>query len=115
MISDQPDTFLAAEIIREKIFLNTKREIPYSSAVTITSMLDSPEKRLLAFHAKIHVETGSQKGIIVGKGGTMIKKIGETARRELERLFGIHIFLELQVTVDKNWTKDTKTLRKLGY
>ncbi len=115
MISDQPDTFLAAEIIREKIFINTKREIPYSSAVTILSMTENPEKRLLSIHARIHVETGSQKGIIVGKGGAMIKRIGEAARKELERLFGIHIFLELQATVDKNWTKDTKALKKLGY
>jgi GTPase len=115
MISDQPDDFLAAEIIREKIYLNTKREIPYSSAVTVISMTENPDKPLLSIHARIHVETESQKGIIVGKGGAMIKKIGEAARTELERLFGIHIFLELQVKVDKNWTKDTKALKKLGY
>ncbi len=115
MISDQPDTFLVAEIIREKIFINTKREIPYSSAVTVTSMSDNPEKGLLSIHASIHVETESQKGIIVGKGGAMIKRIGEAARNELERLLGIHIFLELQAKVDKNWTKDTKALKKLGY
>lgn len=115
MISDQPDTFLAAEIIREKIFISTKREIPYSSAVSITSMSENSEKKLLSIHARIHVETESQKGIIVGKGGAMIKKIGEAARKELERLFGIHIFLEIQAKVDKNWTKDTKALKKLGY
>ncbi|NLA74626.1 MAG: KH domain-containing protein, partial [Deltaproteobacteria bacterium] len=110
-----PDTFLAAEIIREKIFINTKQEIPYSSAVTITSMSENPEKKLLSIHASIHVETESQKGIIVGRGGAMIKKIGEAARAELERLFGIHIFLGLQAKVDKNWSKDTKALKKLGY
>jgi GTPase len=115
MISDQPDDFLAAEIIREKIYLNTKREIPYSSAVTVTTMTENPDKPLLSIHARIHVETESQKGIIVGKGGAMIKKIGESARTELERLFRIHIFLELQVKVDRNWTKDTKSLKKLGY
>lgn len=115
MTTDQPDSFLASEIIREKIFLNTKREVPYSSAVTVTSMKENPDKKLLSIHAKIHVETDSQKGIIIGKGGGMIKKIGEAARIELEKVFGIHIFLELQAKVDKNWSRDTKSLKKLGY
>ena len=115
MTTDQPDDFLAAEMIREIIFLNTKREIPYSSAVTITSMKDNPDKNLLSIHARIHVESESQKGIIIGKGGSMVKKIGEAARVELEKLFGIHIYLELQVKVDKNWSKDAKALKKLGY
>ncbi|MBN2417750.1 MAG: GTPase Era [Deltaproteobacteria bacterium] len=113
--SDQTDEFLAAEIIREKIYLNTKREIPYSSAVTITSMKEDSRKKLLSIYGKIIVETNSQKGIIIGKGGAMIKKIGEAARKELEKLFGIHIFLELQVKVEKNWSTDTKALKKLGY
>lgn len=115
MTTDQPDEFLAAEIIREKIYLNTKREIPYSSAVAITSMKENTQKKLLSIHAKIHVETDSQKGIIIGKRGGMIKKIGEAARIELEKLYGIHVFLELQAKVDKNWSRDTKALKKLGY
>ncbi|MGD9158964.1 MAG: GTPase Era [Desulfobacteraceae bacterium] len=115
MTTDQPEEFLAAEIIREKIYLNTKREIPYSSAVTITSMKENTQKKLLSIHAKIHVETDSQKGIIIGKRGAMIKKIGEAARIELEKLYGIHVFLELQVKVDKNWSRNTKALQKLGY
>ena len=115
MTTDQPDEFLVAEIIREKIYLNTKREIPYSSAVTVTSMKHDPQKKLLSIYAKIHVETDSQKGIIIGKGGAMIKKIGEAAREELEKLYGIHVYLEQQVKVDKNWSKDTKALKKLGY
>lgn len=115
MTTDQPDEFLAAEIIREKIYLNTTREIPYSSAVTVTSMKDNPRKKLLSIHARIHVETDSQKGIIIGKQGAMIKKIGEAARIELEKLFGVHIYLELQARVDKNWSRDTKALQKLGY
>jgi GTPase len=115
MTTDQPDEFLASEIIREKIYLNTKREIPYSSAVTITSMKENTPKKLLSIHAKIHVETDSQKGIIIGKRGAMIKKIGEAARIELEKLYGIHVFLELQAKVDKNWSRDTKALKKLGY
>ncbi len=115
MTTDLPDEFLAAEIIREKIYLNTKREIPYSSAVTISSMKENPGKKLLSIYGKIHVETDSQKGIIIGKGGAMIKKIGEAARAELEKLYGIHVYLELQAKVDKNWSRDTKTLKKLGY
>ncbi len=115
MMTDQPDSFLAAEIIREKIYLNTKREIPYSSAVTVTSMEENPQKKLLSIYAKIHVETDSQKRIIIGKGGSMIKKIGETSRAELEKLFGTHIYLDLQAKVDKNWSTDTKALNKLGY
>ncbi len=115
MTTDQPDEFLAAEIIREKIYLNTKREIPYSSAVSVTSMKENPKKKILSIYAKIHVETDSQKGIIIGKRGAMIKKIGEAARIELEKLYGIHVFLELQAKVDKNWSRDTKALKKLGY
>ena len=115
MTTDQPDEFLVAEIIREKIYLNTKREIPYSSAVTVTSMEEDPRKKLLSIHAKIHVETDSQKGIIIGKGGGMIKKIGEAARAELEKLYAIHIYLELQAKVEKNWSTDTRALKKLGY
>ena len=115
MTTDQPDEFLVGEIIREKIFMSTKREIPYSSAVTVTSIRDNPAKKLLSIHARIHVETDSQKGIIIGKGGAMIKKIGEAARKELEKIYGTHIFLELQAKVEKNWSKDTKALKKLGY
>ncbi len=115
MTTDQSDSFLAAEIIREKIYLNTKYEIPYSSAVTVTSMIENTRKNLLSIQANIHVETGSQKGIVIGKNGVMIKKIGEAARSELEKRFGIHIYLDLQVKVDKNWSSDTKALKKLGY
>ena len=115
MKTDQPDSFLAAEIIREKIYMNTKREIPYSSAVTVASMKENPQKKLLSIYARIHVETDSQKRIIIGKGGSMIKKIGAASRAELEKLFGTHIYLDLQAKVDKNWSTDTKALKKLGY
>lgn len=115
MTTDQPDNFIAAEIIREKIFMNTQREIPYSSAVTVGSISENPDKKLLSISARIHVESQSQKGIIIGKGGSMIKKIGESARHELEKLFGMHVYLELQAKVDKNWSKDARALKKLGY
>jgi len=115
MITDQPETFVVAEIIREKIYLKTQREIPYSSAVTVLHINENPKKNLLSISAKIHVESESQKGIIIGKGGKMVKEIGTAARIELEKILGIKVFLELQAKVDKNWTRDTRFLRKLGY
>ncbi len=115
MVTDQPENFVAAEIIREKIYLKTKREVPYSSAVTVLHIKENTEKNLLSISARIHVESESQKGIIIGRGGSMIREIGKAARKDLEKIFGIHVFLELQVKVEKNWTRDTKALRKLGY
>lgn len=115
MKTDQSEDFLVSEIIREKIYLYTRDEIPYSCAVTVDAMNDDPERGLLSITAKIHVETNSQKGILIGKGGSMIKKIGKGAREELEARFGIKIFLDLLVRVEKNWSKNTKALRRLGY
>ncbi len=113
-MSELRERDIAAEIIREKIFLLTHREIPYSSAVVVEEFKEVPERELLHIQATIHVEKNSQKGIIIGKGGSMLKKIGQTAREELERLFGAKVFLELYVRVEKNWTRDPKALRKLG-
>jgi len=115
MKTDQSEDFLVSEIIREKIYLYTRDEIPYSCAVTVDAMNDDPQRGLLSITAKIHVETNSQKGILIGKGGSMIKKIGKGAREELEARFGIKIFLDLLVRVEKNWSKNTKALRRLGY
>ena len=115
MKTDQSEDFLVSEIIREKIYLYTRDEIPYSCAVTVDAMNDEPQRGLLSITAKIHVETNSQKGILIGKGGSMIKKIGKRAREELEARFGIKIFLDLLVRVEKNWSKNTKALRRLGY
>ena len=115
MITDQPETFLVSEIIREKIFLNTRNELPYSAAVTVDHMEEDPDKNLLRISAVIHVESQSQKGIIVGRGGAKIKEIGTAARQELEKFFGTKIFLDLYARVEKNWSRDTKALRRLGY
>ena len=113
--TDQSEAFLVSEIIREKIYLATRQELPYSAAVTVSHMEEVREKKLFAVSARIHVETESQKGILIGKGGGMIKTIGREARKELEDLFGIHIYLDLVVRVEKNWTRDPKALRRLGY
>lgn len=113
--TDQSESFLVSEIIREKIYLHTRQELPYSSAVTVEKMEDIPDRRLISISAWIHVESESQKAIFIGKKGSMIKRIGQSSRLELEKIFGTHIFLDLKVRVEKNWSKDTRALRKLGY
>lgn len=115
MMTDQSEVALASEIIREKIFSFTKRELPYSAAVTVVEMAEMPARNLLSIEARIHVEKDSQKGILIGKGGRMIQAIGRAARLELEKIFGVKVFLDLKVKVDKNWSKDPRMLRKLGY
>lgn len=113
-ISDVTERDIAAEIIREKIFHETSQEIPYSCAVMIEQFEEVPERRLTRIHGTIVVEKPSQKGILIGKGGQMLRKIGETARLEIERLLGTKVFLELFVRIEPNWTRDTRALRKLG-
>jgi GTP-binding protein Era len=115
MTTDQSEEFLVSEIIREKIYLYTRREIPYSSAVKVKRMEEIPEKGLLSIYAVIYVESESQKAIIIGDKGRKIKKIGQTARLDLEKMFSSHIYLDLFVRVEKNWSRDTKALRRLGY
>jgi len=115
MRTDQPETLLASEIIREKIYYRTEKELPYSCAVTVDKMEEIPSRNLLSIVARIHVETDSQKGILIGKKGRMIKAIGQASRLDLERIFGVQIYLELTVRVEKNWTRDTRALRRLGY
>lgn len=115
MKTDQPKEFMIAEIIREKIFFFTKQEIPYSCAVDVEFIQRDPEKDMIIISAKIYVETDSQKKIIIGQGGRMIKKIGQAAREELEFIFGKKVYLDLFVKVQKNWTKDINALKRLGY
>ena len=115
MKTDQTESFLVSEIIREKIYFYLRQEIPYSSAVTIQNMEEIPEKDLLSITARIHVETGAQKGILIGKGGRMIKAIGSSARKELEKKLSVRVYLDLRVRVEKNWSKDVRSLRRLGY
>ena len=113
--TDQSDAFLISEIIREKIYLYTKQELPYSAAVTVESIEEIPAKGIMSISAQIHVESDSQKAILIGKKGRMIKTIGQASRRELEKIFGTHVYLDLRVRVEKNWSRDTRALRRLGY
>lgn len=115
MITDMPERFVAAEMIREKIFQLTGQEIPFSTAVTIESFSEEPDRGLVSIHAAIHVERESQKGIIIGKGGAMLKSVGRAARIEIERMVGMKVFLKLFVRVEKNWSNDARALRRLGY
>jgi GTP-binding protein Era len=115
MHTDQSESFLISEIIREKIYFYTKSELPYSSAVSMDRIEEVPEKKLLSISARIHVESESQKAIIIGHKGKMIKTIGTAARKELEKMFKTRVYLELIARVEKNWSKDTKAMRRLGY
>ncbi len=114
-LTDMPERFIAAEMIREKAFRLTGEEIPYAVAVTIDGFKAEKEGRLTKINATIHVEHDSQKGIIIGKGGHKLKAIGQAARKEIQRMVGTKVFLKLFVRVQKNWSKDTKALRKFGY
>jgi GTP-binding protein Era len=101
------------EIIREKILLNYQKEIPYSSEVEVESFRE--EGGILHIRGIIHVERDSQKGIIIGKGGISLKKVGTLARQEAEEFFGKKIFLELYVKVARDWRNKENSLKKFGY
>lgn len=115
METDQSEGFLVSEVIREKIYLQFRQELPYASAVTVDRIDDRPERELLMISARIHVETESQKAIFIGRGGKMIQAVGRAARLDLEKIFGVRVYLDLTVRVEKNWTRDTRALRRLGY
>jgi GTP-binding protein Era len=112
--TDQSERFLASEIVREKVFLLTREEIPYGVAVTIDEFTEKQEKNLIVIAATIHTERDSHKGILIGKRGAMLKEIGKQAREELEKLLGCRIFLELFVRVDPDWTQNPHSLTEMG-
>jgi GTP-binding protein Era len=112
-ITDRDMRFLCAELIREKIFRFTHKEIPYSTAVQIIKYVE--EVNIHKIYAEIYVERESQKGIIVGKKGELIKKIGSNARADIEQLAGTKVYLELFVKLRKDWTTDNTALKEFGY
>ncbi|MFP4019199.1 MAG: GTPase Era [Bacteroidales bacterium] len=112
-LTDKPERFFAAEIIREKIFIHYKKEIPYSTEVQIEQFKD--EESILRIKAVIYVLRQSQKGIIIGKGGEALKKIGTWARQDMEKVFGKKVFLELYVKITKDWREKENFLRSAGY
>lgn len=111
--TDVTERFIVAEIIREKIFLLTGQEVPYATAVIIDSFKEDDRKDLVTIHATIVVEKGSQKGIIIGRAGTRLGRIGKSARADIEGLLGRQVLLKLWVRVRKNWTKDMRFIREL--
>jgi GTP-binding protein Era len=115
LITDQTERFLVSEIIREKVIQQSYQEIPYSTAVTIEEFKEHPERNLLVIKGTIHVERDSQKKIVIGKGGQKLRKIGEAARKEVEAFLETRVFLELWVSVEKDWTHDPRALNRLGY
>ena len=114
-VTDRDLRFLAREIVLEKVFECSRQEVPYSTGVILDSFEEKPQKKLYVIAATIFVERESQKPILIGEGGRMIKRIGETARREMERTFDVRVFLELRVAVDPEWSTREPGLRRMGY
>jgi GTP-binding protein Era len=112
-VTDQPERFLAAELVREKVLLATRQEVPHSVTVTVDKWEDTP--KLTRIFATIRVERDGQKAIVIGREGSMLKRIGTEAREEMERLFGIKIYLDLHVRVQPGWRENTAFLDSLDW
>ncbi|MCZ6638620.1 MAG: GTPase Era [Candidatus Dadabacteria bacterium] len=115
MITDQPERFIVAEFIREKIFTLTQKEIPYQTAVVIEEFEELPEKNLINILAVIYVERKNHKGIIIGKKGRMLKEVGTLARADIEKILGTKVYLELWVKVKEGWSQKDHLIREFGY
>jgi GTP-binding protein Era len=113
MMTDQPERQMAAEIIREKLLRTLDKEVPHGVAVVIEEFKD--EKSLIRIRAEIFCEKASHKGIIVGKGGAELKRVGTYAREDLEKLFGTKVFLDLWVKVKENWRESRAAVGNFGY
>lgn len=112
--TDQTERIMVAEIIREKLFNLLKEELPYSIDILVNEF-DESAKDIIKIFANIFVEKESQKGIVIGAGGRVLKKVGQEAREEIENILGCKVFLQLWVKVKKNWTRDKQFLHNLGY
>lgn len=114
MVSDEPERFFVSEIIREQIFLHYGEEIPYSTSVRVVEFNENPDGKDF-IRAVVFVERDSQKGILIGKGGQAIKRVGKIARENIEQFLGRSVFLQIEVRVQKKWRKDPAAIKKLGY
>lgn len=112
--TDQSERALVEEVVREKIFLTMRQEVPFSTAVKVESFAADPERRLLRIAAVIIVDRDSHKGMLIGAGGRTLKAIGTAARLALEEILGARLFLQLFVKVERNWTRDPRKLAELG-
>jgi len=115
MTTDQAFEVMIAEFIREKVLLNTRDEVPHATGVVIDEITQDLDESITRIHATIFVERDSQKGIIIGKHGAMIKQIGTSARKDLETLLATKVFLDLRVKVKKDWRRDGAQIRRFGY
>lgn len=115
LFTDQPERFYVAELIREKVFILTHKEVPYKAAVQVEEFKENTVKNIIRISANIYVERKSHKGIIIGKNGEMLKRIGTDARVEIEKILGTKIFLELWVKVKDRWTENKSFISELGY
>lgn len=115
VVTDLPERFIVAEMIREQVLRQTRDEIPYGVAVVIESFEERPERQLVVIQAAIHVDREQHKRILVGKGGAMIRELGRRARGEIERLLDCRVYLELFVRVESGWTESERHLREFGY
>lgn len=114
-VTDLPERFIVAELVRERVLVHTRDEVPYGTAVSVESFREDPKRDLVVIQAVIHVEREMHKRIVVGKGGEMIRRIGQESRREIEGLLGVRVFLELFVRVQPGWTGSDRALRELGF
>jgi GTP-binding protein Era len=117
VLTDQAERQIAAEYVREQLMLQTREELPYAAAVEVEEFDESGRRErggLVRISAVIHVERNSQKGIVIGKGGAMLKRIGTRARENLEKLLGCKVFLRLTVRVDERWSERAAALKRLG-
>jgi GTP-binding protein Era len=113
-LTDQPERSLAAETVREKVLQHTRAELPFSTAVVVDKFDEEDRRRLLRLYCTIFVEHESQKPIVIGRGGEMIKRIGTEARQDLERMLDTKVFLDLRVKVNPDWRNNDRTLDELG-
>ena len=115
MLTDQHPKIWVSEIIREKALENLREEVPHSIAVEVEKMEKRKDKDIIDLEAIIYVERNSQKGIVIGKNGSMLKRIGSSARKEIELFLGIKVFMRLWVKVKKDWRKDESSIKRFGY
>jgi GTPase len=124
VVTDQPETFVAAELVREKLLAVARDELPHSITVSVEELedipdadadADEPDDGILRLRADISVERDSQKGIVIGRGGRVLKDAGTAARQELEALLGVRVYLETRVRVERDWQRRAHALDRLGY
>lgn len=113
-VTDQPEKLFVAETVREKVLANTRNELPFTTAVVVDNMGEPDERGVMTIYCTILVERESQKSIVVGRGGAMIKRIGTESRADLERVFGTRVFLDLRAKLRDRWREDERVLDELG-